>query len=322
MESIRAIEEAYEEIPLDKVKPILHYAGTFTESVIGEMGEFLRGHFRTSPETLGKNFAIFIEMATNIALHSFRKEGRTERGEGIMEVYALEDKIYLAASNIVQAEEYARIEAHVKHINTLSQEELRALKRNIREQPKQALQKGGNIGLVQISLKADAPLFLSYEALSEEYYFMTLHTCTTFTKKSRTEMNTSFALENIRVEGAKGTYYTPQVHFDAATGQCSVAGESYLEDAFEFYDKLTAWVVNYFKLGGQSLQLRFKLSYFNTSSSRAIADLIRVIGLLQQEGKQAEVYWYYPEPDYDDIRMEGEDFAAETGCQMHFEAYQ
>lgn len=322
METIRAMQEAYEEVPLDKVKPILHFAGTFTESVIGEMGEFLRGHFKTTPETLGKNFAIFIEMATNIALHSFRKEGHTERGEGIMEVYALEDKIYLAASNIVQAEEYAHIAAHVAHINTLSQDELRALKRNIREQPKQALQRGGNIGLVQISLKADAPLFLSYEALSEEYYFMTLYTCTTLTKKSRTEMNTGFALENIRIEGAKGTYYTPQVHFDAATGHCSVAGESYLEDSFEFYDKLTAWVVNYFKLGGQILNLHFKLSYFNTSSSRAIADLIRVVKMFQDEGKNAQVYWYYPEPDYDDIRMEGEDFAAETGCQIHFETYQ
>jgi hypothetical protein len=126
--------------------------------------------------------------------------------------------------------------------------------------------------------------------------------------------------KNLKIEGAHGTFFVPHVHFNADTEHCLIEGESYLEDAFEFYDNLIKWFEEYFQ-AHQQVVLDFRLSYFNTSSSRALVDLIRALKLQQEKGKKVTINWYYPEPDYDDMRLEGEDFMHETGMELNFISY-
>ena len=104
-------------------------------------------------------------------------------------------------------------------------------------------------------------------------------------------------MEVINILASNENYFTPNVFFDPKTGECLISGESFLENAFKFYGRLTDWIHRYFDAENDSLYLEIKLKYFNTSSSRALLDFFKALSNYQQRGKNIEVIWAYPEPD-------------------------
>lgn len=129
-------------------------------------------------------------------------------------------------------------------------------------------------------------------------------------------------MENLEIEGRLSTFFTPMVSFNGTTGVCQIVGESYLEDSFAFYERLMKWINDYFDHGANSIQVDFKYSYYNTSTSRAILDILRLLKAHQEDGKSVLVSWHYPNPDYDELKAEAEDYIEETGLQMNLISYQ
>jgi len=127
-------------------------------------------------------------------------------------------------------------------------------------------------------------------------------------------------MENLSIKGSHGTFFTPTVNF-SASGVCEISGESYLEESFEFYDGLIKWIDSYFEEGAKSIELSFRLTYFNTSSSRAILDLLTSLKRHQDSGQDVTVNWYYPDPDNDEMKMEAEDYIDETGLEINLISY-
>jgi hypothetical protein len=127
-------------------------------------------------------------------------------------------------------------------------------------------------------------------------------------------------MENLSIKGSHGTFFTPTVNF-SASGVCEISGESYLEESFEFYDGLIKWIDSYFGEGAKSIELSFRLTYFNTSSSRAILDLLTSLKRHQDSGRDVTVNWYYPDPDNDEMKMEAEDYIDETGLEINLISY-
>ncbi len=128
-------------------------------------------------------------------------------------------------------------------------------------------------------------------------------------------------MEDIVIKNEQGAFFTPNVNFSASTGKCILQGESYLEDSFEFYANLTRWMEQYLGSGKSIIEVDFKLTYFNTSSSRAILELLRKLRTWQAEGKQVTVNWFYPDPDDDDLLMEAEDFMDDAKIKMNLVSY-
>ncbi|TAH21023.1 MAG: DUF1987 domain-containing protein [Cytophagales bacterium] len=128
-------------------------------------------------------------------------------------------------------------------------------------------------------------------------------------------------MENLEIKGRISTFFTPTVNFQAQSGICEVAGESYLEDSFVFYDALIQWINDYFAEGAISIQMNFKFFYYNTSTSRAILDILRTLKMHQENGKEVITNWYYPIPDDDEMEAEAQDYMEETGLQMNLIAY-
>jgi hypothetical protein len=128
-------------------------------------------------------------------------------------------------------------------------------------------------------------------------------------------------MEDLKISGQHGSFFTPTVTFSAQTGICEIAGESYLEESFEFYDRLIAWINKYFEEGNEQITVNFKLVYFNTSSSRAILDLLRTLKGFEDAGKNVTVNWYYPDPDDDEMQVEAEDYIDETGLAINLISY-
>ncbi|MFW6326836.1 MAG: DUF1987 domain-containing protein [Bacteroidota bacterium] len=111
-------------------------------------------------------------------------------------------------------------------------------------------------------------------------------------------------------------FYTPNVSFNAGTGVLEIEGESYLEDTKEFYDPLLEWVRNYTESIDIPVEFNIKLTYYNTSSSRSLLELLYILKNFKERGGDLKVNWYF-DPDNIDIEEEVEDFEIDTGLKIN-----
>lgn len=113
-------------------------------------------------------------------------------------------------------------------------------------------------------------------------------------------------MEKIDIKGEKGDFFIPRVLFDPQTGVCEISGESYLEETIVFYKPIIEWVEEY-TTTGKPIEFNFKLSYFNTSSSKRLLDIMRLLKKYRDSGALVTVRWYYEEDDIDSVE-DVEDF--------------
>jgi hypothetical protein len=123
-------------------------------------------------------------------------------------------------------------------------------------------------------------------------------------------------MENIVINEVPDAPYYPKVNFDVKNGICEISGESYMEETFKFYSPLLEWIKKYLEDKNKPLTLNFKLTYFNTNSSRLILDMLDIIKKSKDEGNKVIVNWFYDSADPDMID-EVEDFEMETGLDIN-----
>jgi len=123
-------------------------------------------------------------------------------------------------------------------------------------------------------------------------------------------------MENLIIKEVPDAPYFPAVNFNAETGICEISGESYMEETFKFYSPLLEWIKNYLKEGNKPLIMNFKLTYFNTNSSRLILDMLEILKKAKDEGHKITVNWFYDPADPDMID-EVEDFEMESGIEIN-----
>jgi hypothetical protein len=128
-------------------------------------------------------------------------------------------------------------------------------------------------------------------------------------------------LEDLIIYPSAGTFFIPEIRFYTDRGEGNILGESYLEDTFDFYQKIERWIEDYFEMGKEVFELNLKLRYFNTSSNRAILSLLQKLREYKEMGKEITVNWHYPNPDDNELLEEGQDFEADSGIAFTFVEY-
>jgi hypothetical protein len=121
-------------------------------------------------------------------------------------------------------------------------------------------------------------------------------------------------MENLYVNINPELVYYPIINFDYQTGICDISGESYMEETYKFYEPIISWLQNYIA-EKRPLVLNIKLTYFNTSSSRFILEILCILKKFKSEGGLAEINWYYKN-DNPDILTEINDFVEEAGVNI------
>ena len=123
-------------------------------------------------------------------------------------------------------------------------------------------------------------------------------------------------MENIYIEGSHTNFFIPTIDFNVETGICVLSGESFLEDTIEFYDPLVQWLEEFTTEVKKSMSFEIKLTYFNTSTSRSILDLLNILKDYEEDGGEVTINWHY---DEDDIDMEEdiEDYMLDTGLEIN-----
>ena len=129
-------------------------------------------------------------------------------------------------------------------------------------------------------------------------------------------------MENLFIEG---TELTPKVDFNLTTGVLEISGVSRPEDVLVFFDTPLDWIQTLsVALGEDSslaneippLKLVFNMSYYNTSSSKYLIQVLRSVMHVMDYGVKLTVEWHYEEGD-DKMREDGEDLA--EAVEMQFE---
>lgn len=106
------------------------------------------------------------------------------------------------------------------------------------------------------------------------------------------------------------TEKTPEILFDPATGMFEIRGCSIHENAEGFFRPLLEMVEDYAQRPAPVTTVKLAMTYFNSSSSKYLLDLLRILDEIHITGAgEVTMEWHY---DREDLDMEeaGGDYKA------------
>ena len=112
-------------------------------------------------------------------------------------------------------------------------------------------------------------------------------------------------METLKIQGTEDS---PQVMLDTGENILELSGRSLPEDVNTFYEPILSWIEEYAKDPLDKTVFNFKLTYFNTASSKVILDILTQFEEMIEEGKQVLVRWHFPDED-EDMQEAGEEYA-------------
>ncbi|TAG05244.1 MAG: DUF1987 domain-containing protein [Cytophagia bacterium] len=115
--------------------------------------------------------------------------------------------------------------------------------------------------------------------------------------------------------------YKPRISLDAETGIINIEGESYHEYTLEFFEPIFKWLGDYTEVPNKKIELNFRMSYFNTSSSRRFLEIMNLLEEYEAEKNgRVVVNWYYEKNDLDMLES-GEEYAEDVKLEFNLIAY-
>ena len=122
-------------------------------------------------------------------------------------------------------------------------------------------------------------------------------------------------MEDIHIKAVRGIYIAPAVDFSVATGICTLEGESFLEETLNFYLPLLDWFNEYIETK-KPIIFNIKLTYFNTSTSKWILNILHSLKQYSETDGKIEVNWYYYQDDVD-MSEEIDDYMLDSGIDIN-----
>jgi len=109
----------------------------------------------------------------------------------------------------------------------------------------------------------------------------------------------------------KATRYTPSICFDAEHHHLGIKGESYPENVDDFYGPVLEWLTEYGRqLTDERIHVVIDLIYFNSSSAKALMNIIDILQELTETGNEVVIDWIFDVEDEDAAEF-GEDLKAD-----------
>lgn len=90
-----------------------------------------------------------------------------------------------------------------------------------------------------------------------------------------------------------GTLSTPDIQADWDTGTLIMRGDSYPENTFEIFEQVICWVESFLATASIPLRVELYLVYLNTSSIRAMIDILDALETAHGQGKPVGLKWFY-----------------------------
>lgn len=106
----------------------------------------------------------------------------------------------------------------------------------------------------------------------------------------------------------KGDQKIPTVSFDPETGIFELKGSSIPENAGAIYEPIIELLKEYKENPKDTTIFNVELAYFNTSSSKWILNILRLLKEIKtKQKKELQINWYY-EPEDDEMLEAADDY--------------
>jgi len=97
-----------------------------------------------------------------------------------------------------------------------------------------------------------------------------------------------------------GFFKYPEINFNAESGVCLIKGESFMENSKDFYADINKWMLDFHKTSNDKpIKLIIQLSYFNTSSSKMLYELLKILQEIHDAGQEVTIDWHFSAGDSD-----------------------
>ncbi len=124
-------------------------------------------------------------------------------------------------------------------------------------------------------------------------------------------------MEILKIESTEDN---PQIVLDRESNIMEISGRSLPEDVNTFYEPMMSWIEEYTKDPLDVTVFNFKLTYFNTASSKIILDILTQFEEMIEEGHQVMVRWHFPEED-EDMKEAGEEYSEMVDVPFEMVSY-
>ncbi len=154
---------------------LLEYNGPFVPPLILELGKHIRQNASGEPSINEVLFYVFIELAENIKSYSAHHCMLNDRQIGIGRTMLLETDSHftLMAGNLVEVANSANLKQRCELITGKDRQNLRQIKSSLRTEGDEKGHTTGNIGLVNVAIRADSNIDIHWHDFNEQdAYFM------------------------------------------------------------------------------------------------------------------------------------------------------
>ncbi len=107
----------------------------------------------------------------------------------------------------------------------------------------------------------------------------------------------------------------PYINFNIETGICEIEGQSYITNTYAFYEPIYSWLEEFIKKTTKKIEFNIKITYFNTSSSKCILEILRILKKFREKGGILTVSWHLSRLD-EDLEDEVQYFSIATGVDI------
>ena len=118
----------------------------------------------------------------------------------------------------------------------------------------------------------------------------------------------------------KGTAETPTIEFNSDKGYLSIKGRSIPENSIDFFEPFLKVLEDYTENPLAQTEVDFHFEYFNTSSSKCILDILRLLQKIHLGKNNVNINWYYDEDD-EEIQEIGNDYSHIINVPFNIKVY-
>lgn len=90
---------------------------------------------------------------------------------------------------------------------------------------------------------------------------------------------------------------SPQINFNSEKGIFEIIGRLIPEDPVKFFQPAITWMEQYITQPNQETTLNLTIEYINTSSSKSLEKIFKILEDLNQNEGNVRVRWYFVDED-------------------------
>jgi len=252
----------------------VRYAGPMDQEWLVKVRQELTKSAGWDEEIRHRVLGIVVELTQNVMRYACG-----DRGEGVLLVGEDATSIRVRTGNMVSAEQKRPLLEWLECVGSATELERKALKKLRLQEGPPEYSKGAGLGFLQLARWSSIPLWFMFVPSAKGCYFFELEAAVRLP-----------VMQNPILIPA--TEFTPLVASDPETGTLIFEGESYPENVAAFYQDVYDWI-NERLTSGNPLKIVFRLTYLNTSSTKALLDLLQILEQNHHSGGKVAAIWEY-----------------------------